>query len=100
MFTKKKEKELDFNERLVKTLYEVYKERYHQIDLSLGGDTNDFDKSNTKNDWIAYINAYIGRAAAKVERNEREGCEFRKNMVKAAALAVAAIEAYDKGWIR
>jgi len=28
----------------------------------------------------------------------RENCDFRENMVKVAALAVAAIEAHDKGW--
>lgn len=58
----------------------------------------DFDKSNTKNDWVSYISAYSGRAAAKVRRNEREGNDFRSNMVKAAALALAAVEAHDKGY--
>lgn len=59
---------------------------------------DDFDKNNTRNDWIAYINAYTGRAAQKVFRNQREGQSFRDNMVKAAALALAAIESYDEGY--
>ena len=61
-------------------------------------DLDEFDKSNRRNDWIAYVNAYTGRAAEKVFRNEREGQDFRTNMVKAAALCVAAIEAHDKGY--
>jgi hypothetical protein len=58
----------------------------------------DFDKTNTKNDWVSYISAYAGRAADKVRRNEKEGQTFRANMVKVGALALAAIEAHDKGY--
>ena len=50
-------------------------------------------------DWIAYVSAYIGRASRKVLRNDVENQQFRENMVKAAALCVAAIEAYDKGYL-
>lgn len=56
-----------------------------------------FEKKNTRNDFIAYINAYTGRAAAGVFRNEREGQDFRENMVKAAGLAISAIAAFDRG---
>lgn len=79
-------------------LDQVREEREHQIACAHGGDTNDFDKSNTRNDWVAYIAAYSGRAAQKVDRNERERCDFRENMMKVAALAVAAIEAHDGGF--
>lgn len=79
-------------------LDEVAAERRRQQELAHGGDTEEFDKGNSQNDWIAYINAYTGRAAQKVFRNEREGQTFRENMIKAAALAVAAIEAHDKGF--
>lgn len=58
----------------------------------------DFDKTNTQNDWVAYISAYAGRAADRVLRNQREGQGFRENMVKVAALAIAAIEANDAGY--
>lgn len=55
-----------------------------------------FEDSNTGNDYIAYINAYTGRAALGVFRNEREGQDFRENMVKAGGLVLAAILSYDK----
>ena len=77
---------------------DICAERERQIELSHGGDTNEFDKTNTKNDWIAYVNAYIGRAADRVLRNEREGQNFRANMVKAGALVLAALEAHDNGY--
>jgi hypothetical protein len=76
---------------------EVIHERERQIAVD-GANTGAMDKTNTRNDWIAYINAYTGRAAEKVFRNERERQTFRENMVKAAALCLAAIEAHDKGY--
>lgn len=60
----------------------------------------EFDKTNTQNDWVSYITAYAGRAAQKVRRNEVEGQSFRENMVKVAALAQAAIDAYDAGYCK
>ena len=83
---------------LSKVLGDIRAERARQTALAHGGDTEEFDRGNSQNDWIAYINSYTGRAAQKVFRNEREGQTFRENMVKAAALAVAAIEAHDKGY--
>ena len=47
---------------------------------------------------LGRIAAYVGRAADKVARNEKEGQTFRANMVKVAALALAAIEAHDSGY--
>lgn len=79
-------------------LRELLDERIRQLNLGHGGDTEEFDRGNSRNDWIAYVNAYIGRASEKVSRNEREGQQFRENMIKAAALCVAAIEAHDKGY--
>lgn len=81
-----------------KVLQDVVDERNRQHKIALGGNTDAFDESNTKNDWVSYICAYAGRASDKVRRNERDGCNFRENMVKVAALALAAIEAHDKGW--
>jgi hypothetical protein len=78
-----------------KVLDEIVAERQRQKDLAFNGNTDDFDKTNSRNDWIAYVNAYIGRAAEKVFRNERERCNYRENMVKAAAIIVAALEAED-----
>jgi len=57
-------------------------ERERQIKLAHGGDTDGFDKGNSRNDWIAYIIAYAGRASEKVFRNEREGCDFKEYMIK------------------
>ena len=77
---------------------EVMKERERQIEsCKHGGDTDSFDKSNTKNDWVGFVSAYAGRAADKCFRNEREGQSFRENMIKVAALAIAAVEASDNG---
>lgn len=77
---------------------ELQAERARQKALAHGGDTDKFDKSNSRNDWIAYVGAYTGRAAEKVLRNERENQDFRQNMVKAGALVIAAIEAHDAGY--
>lgn len=71
----------------------ILKERERQIELAHGGDTDEFDAGNSHNDWIAYIVAYAGRAAEKVFRNEREGQTFRENIIKVAALCLAALEA-------
>ena len=76
----------------------LIKERNRQIKLAYGGNTDEFDKSNSKNDWIAYCNAYLGRAAEKVLRNEKENQDFRTNMIKVGALVIAALEANEKGY--
>lgn len=83
---------------LIAVIDDVVAERQRQIQLAHGGNTDTFDKPNSKNDWVAYIVAYAGRAADKVFRNERENQTFRENMLKVAALAVAAMEAHDKRW--
>lgn len=57
------------------------------------------DSRWSANDWIAFVNAYTGRAAEGVRRNEREQQEFRDNMVKAGGLILSAIQAYDKGFV-
>ncbi len=88
-------------------LNEIMEERERQISIAHGGDTESFDKTNRMNDWVGYVCAYAGRAAAKVARNQKEDVEtgvsrddkqrFRDNMVKVAALALAAIESHDAG---
>lgn len=47
-----------------------------------------FDEKNTPNDWVAYVNKYLGQA---VTHPFNDGV-FRTNMRKVAALAVAALE--------
>lgn len=78
-------------------MLEVAEERARQIAIAHGGDTDKFDQTNRQNDWVAYICAYVGRASSRCHINMRD--DFRSNMVKVAALAVAAIEAYDSGWL-
>ncbi len=78
---------------------EILAERARQVEVCKhGGDTNSFDRTNTQNDWVAYITAYAGRASAKVGKNHLQGETFRENMIKVAALVVAAIEAHDQGF--
>ena len=84
----------------ITALSAISKERIRQIGLAYGGDTEEFDKLNSKNDWVAYIAAYIGRAADKVISNHNTERTFRENMVKAGALCIAAIEAFDKGYCK
>jgi hypothetical protein len=79
-------------------IQEIKEERQRQKTLALGGDTENFDKTNGQGDWVSYICAYAGRAPCRVFRNKREGQSFRACMVKVGALAVAAIEAYDQGF--
>lgn len=76
-------------------LSEIKRERERQEAI---GNTEEFDRTNSRNDWIAYVNAYTGRAAARVHRNECEGQDYRENLLKAAAILVAALEAHDKGY--
>lgn len=79
-------------------LNEVAAELDRQQKLAHGGDTEEFDKTNTRNDWVGYVAAYNGRATDKCARNHRENCGFRENMIKVAATAIAAIRANDKGY--
>jgi hypothetical protein len=78
-------------------IQEITEERQRQKDLDFGGNTDTFDTTNSQGDWVSFICAYAGRAPVRVYRNKREGQSFRACMVKVAALAVAAIEAYDAG---
>lgn len=77
--------------------HDIQTERAVQRAKAHGGDTDAFDKGLTRNDWVAFVSTYAGRASTAF-RNKHEGQDFRENMVKVAALAVAAIEAHDKGW--
>lgn len=49
-----------------------------------------FDPNNIEEDWITYFCAYASR---KIDEKNKT---FRETMLKIAALAVAAVEAYDK----
>jgi hypothetical protein len=51
----------------------------------------DFDVANTPNDWVTYITKYLGQAVTM----PWDGKRFREQMLKVAALAVAALEQED-----
>jgi len=67
---------------------QIEKEREYQ-DCKWG---EEFDNKNTLNDWGAYIGVYLGRATDMSASKEAQ----RSNMVKVAALSVAALEAFDR----
>lgn len=55
----------------------------------------DFDNHMTANDFLALAMSYLGRAAEKVARNEREGHTYGTNVVKAMGLLFAALSNQD-----
>jgi uncharacterized protein YcbX len=50
-----------------------------------------FDHRNTPNDWVAYISKYLGQAVTL----PWNPVQFREQMLKVAALAVAVLEQDD-----
>lgn len=78
-----------------KILAEVRVERDRQTAVG----SNLSDPRRRPNEWIAFITAYLGRAACACYRNDREGYgwpRFREMMLKVAALAVEAVEWHDQ----
>lgn len=70
----------------------IEKERQRQV--KLWGD--DFDDKNTANDWVAYIGNYVNLGAYSGREAKYTPARFRENLVKAATLCIAAIEAIDR----
>ena len=80
-----------------KAIQDIIAERERQKSLSFGGKpATDFDQKNGQADWVNYIVRYAAGGAPKLEN--RKDFDFRAAMVKTAALAVAAIEAFDAGF--
>lgn len=52
----------------------------------------DFDDQNTPNDWVSYITRYLGNTCGF----DIDPAERRQQLVKVAALAVAAIETQER----
>jgi hypothetical protein len=71
-------------------IFDLIREERARQDLIWGGIM--FDEKNTPNDWVTYITHYAARAAMKCPIDYEN---FRKDMIKVAALAVAAIETMD-----
>lgn len=53
----------------------------------------DFDEKNTLNDWVTYINIYLGKAASMGVPKD----EVVKNLRKAAGLALSALYMTENG---
>jgi hypothetical protein len=66
---------------------EIEEERSYQD--SLWGD--EFDKKNTLNDWVSYMNTYSGQASKIGTPKE----EQRRQLLKAVTIGVAALERFD-----
>jgi len=76
------------NSSIDKIFREIRAEREYQ-DARWG---TDFDDKNTLDNWIRYIVSYSGRAADTTVVPSQQ----RRDMMKVAALAVAACEAFDR----
>ena len=78
-------------------LNEIREERQHQ-DKKWGGP--DHDDRHSPYAWAAFLTVYLGQAVSDfVNESGRPDSQLRKfrfNMVKVAALAVAAIEVVDR----
>ena len=61
---------------------------------------NEFDDKNTPNDWVTYVVAYLGESVKTPEGHCGDAGldvpRFRKKILQAATLCVAAIEACDR----
>ena len=82
-------------------VYQIDAERGRQENLWGSG----FDERNTPNDWATIVTHYMSQAAMCSQRwtGVRPDCrvvlnvqDYRKNLVKAAAVCIAAIEAIDR----
>jgi hypothetical protein len=67
---------------------EILKERKYQ-DEKWG---TEFDDKNTLNDWAAYIGRYTGNAISIDSPPKTQ----RKQLLKVATIAVAAVQAFDR----
>ncbi|KKN26490.1 hypothetical protein LCGC14_0874060 [marine sediment metagenome] len=74
-------------------LAEIEAERIYQ-DEKWGGPEH--DDQHEPNDWIAFITCWNGKAFNCCEKHPIDSRTFRFNMVKVAALAVAAMESVDR----
>ncbi len=58
---------------------------------------HEFDDKNTPNDWVTFVTRYLSRAADDTVTQPAHVEKFyRLNILKAAAVCVAALEAYDR----
>lgn len=77
-------------------LEEILEERKHQ-DKKWGGANH--DDHHGPYAWVAFITNYLGQAVGGLETEQLSKAQlrsFRYNMLKVAALAVAAVEMADR----
>ena len=73
---------------------DISDERARQ-DTKWGGRKHD-DK-HSKHEWLGYIREHTYKAEKEGIYGKGDGEAYRKRLVEVAALAVAAIESYDRG---
>ena len=54
---------------------------------------HEFDDKNTPSDWVTFITRQASEAATAIENFDSN---YRTGMIRAAAICIAAIEAYDR----
>jgi len=81
---------MTFQEKIIE---EILAEREYQ-DHKWGGDVH--DDRHSSHDWVAFITKHLGKAVCWPWSGDR----FRTQMIKVAALAVAAAEWHDRGTSR
>ena len=69
------------------TLIDAERERQ---DVGIG---HEFDDKNTPSDWVTFITRQASEAATAIEDFDSN---YRTGMIRAAAICIAAIEAYDR----
>ena len=78
-------------------VYQLEKGRKGKLQGPEEGWSYAFDDKNTPSDWASFINIYLGRAVTTAAASGFSvNKDFRTNMLKVAALAIAAIEAVDR----
>jgi len=77
-------------------IFEAIKQERAYQDGRWGG--ADHDDQHGPNEWIAFITAYAGKTFYCCKDHPADIQEFKRNMIKVAALAVAAIEWADRNY--
>lgn len=76
-------------------LNEINKEREYQVQ-KWGNDAD--DTKNSFNDWVSYISRYATTwfPGGFPPYSDEAKVNFRRSMIKTAAIAVAAVESFDR----
>ena len=69
-------------------LERIKAERERQLDLP----GSELDANNTVNDWIAIAGYYLSQEARRATTLQSRQVDFEKELIKAAAVIVAALE--------